>query len=112
MLPSAWTDPAAWAMLQRSWLFNATLEGGRYAVAACLVWALTHVLLRRRLAHRLIGQWPSRADMRREMLYSTSSLVVFAALGAGVLALAVTGHVEIYRRPGLHGWFWFWASLP
>ena len=112
MHSSAWFDPAAWTMLQRSWLFNATIEGSRYVVAAGIVWALTHFILRRRLAHRLIGQWPSRADMRREILYSTSSLIVFATLGAGVLALVVTGHVEIYRNPHRHGWLWFWASLP
>ena len=112
MLPSAWNDPSAWTMLRQSWLFNAALEGGRYLIAACLVWALTHFLLRRRLAHRLIGQWPSRADMRREMLYSMSSLTIFATLGAGVLALVVTGHAEIYRNPAQHGWPWLWASLP
>ena len=112
MLPNAWNDPSAWTMLRHSWLFNAALESGRYLIAASLVWALTHFLLRRRLAHRLIGQWPSRADMRREMLYSMSSLTTFATLGAGVLALALTGRAEIYRNPAQHGWLWLWASLP
>lgn len=112
MPPTAWLDPAAWSMLQRSWLFNAAIEGGRYVVAAGVVWALTHVLLRRRLAHRLIGQWPSWTDMRREMSYSVLSLVVFATLGAAVLALIVSGHVEIYRSPPRHGWLWFWVSFP
>ena len=112
MLPSAWTDASAWAMLRHSWLLNAAIEGGRYLVAAGVVWALAHVLLRGRLSHRLIGQWPSRADVRREMLYSACSLLVFATLGAGILALLLTGHVEIYRKPSHHGWLWFWASLP
>jgi hypothetical protein len=37
MPPNAWLDPAAWSMLQRSWLFNAAIEGGRYVVAAGVV---------------------------------------------------------------------------
>ncbi|HEX7638532.1 MAG TPA: sterol desaturase family protein [Burkholderiaceae bacterium] len=111
-LPSSWTDPAAWEALRRSWMFNASIEGLRYLLAAGVAWALLHVALRRRLAHRLIGEWPAWRDLRRELAYSLSSLCVFAALGAGVMALVVTGHAEIYARPDRHGRPWLWASLP
>jgi lathosterol oxidase len=107
-----WLDPTAWTLLLRAWGFNAAYEGSRYLVAAGGLCALTQVLLRRRLAHRLIGRTPTGADMRRELLYGASSVLVFAGLGAVVLALVLDGRVEIYRDPARHGWPWLLASLP
>ena len=57
------------------------------------------MLLKERLAHRVIGGWPTRADLRREMTYSVSTLCVITALNAGVLALMVSGVVEVYTEP-------------
>lgn len=106
------TDPAAWLALLRAWRFHLTNETLRYVLAAGALWLLLHVWLRRRLAHRVIGGWPTRADLRREIGYSLSTLLVFATLGMGVFALIVTGHAQIDTRIAQHGWAWYLLSLP
>lgn len=111
-VPVPWLDPQAWVVLRRVLVAGFVKEGTFYLASALLLWLVLHVLLRKRLAHRVIAGWPSVHDMRREIGYSISTLVIFAALGAGVFALMITGHSEIYRRPGQHGWWWLAASLP
>jgi lathosterol oxidase len=105
-------DPAAWHMLRMAFLGNAVVEGVRYLVAALLVWSLLHVALKKRLAHRLISEWPCQRDILREATYSFGSLAVFTALGAFVLSMILCGHMEIYRRPLEHGRLWLVLSLP
>lgn len=95
-------------VFHRSWLF----EGTYYLGAALLMWALLHGLLRRPLAHRLIGQWPTWRDLRREVGYSIATLFVFAALGVLVWGLVMTGHMHVYTDPLRHGRLWLWLSLP
>jgi sterol desaturase/sphingolipid hydroxylase (fatty acid hydroxylase superfamily) len=73
---------------------------------------LLHGLLRRRLAHRLIAGWPTARDIRREITYSASSLVVFAALGCLVVSQLMSGQIVIYRAPAAHGLWWLVLSLP
>jgi sterol desaturase/sphingolipid hydroxylase (fatty acid hydroxylase superfamily) len=114
-LPAAtlpWLDPAAWVALRRALVFGVVNEGLRYLFGAFVIWLLLHVLLRRRLAHRVIAGWPTGRDIRRELAYSISTIVVFAALGAGVFALILSGHAEVYGKPARHGWLWLLASLP
>ena len=111
-LPLPWLDPAAWQVAARAFVAQAMLEGTRYLVVAAAVWLVLHVLLRRRLAHRVIAGWPNGADLRREIAYSALSMLVFAALGAAVFALVIQGRVEIYRAPARHGLLWLVASLP
>ena len=112
LLPAAWSDPEAWQAWAHSLLIALGKEGRYYAATALAFWLLLHVLLRRRLAHRLIAQWPSARDIRREMAYSISSLTIFAALAAGVVALLMSGHVVVYRNPLRYGGWWLAASLP
>eukprot|EP01030_Chromulinospumella_sphaerica_P026390 gene26389-26585_t len=87
-------------------------EGMFYLLAVGLMWGLLHVALRRRLAHRLIAQWPSAADVRREMRYSLSTLGVFSAVGLAVFAAVMTGKVEVYFQVRQHGWVWWALSFP
>ncbi|MBV8618908.1 MAG: sterol desaturase family protein, partial [Curvibacter sp.] len=101
-----------WRLGRQVWLGNLALEGARYLVVGLLFWGLVHVLLRRRLAHRVIAGWPRGSDLRRELLYSGLSLMVFAGIGLGVTALFFSGYAVIYRRPDRYGWAWFWLSLP
>lgn len=97
-----------WDVFHRSWLF----EGTYYLVAALLVWGVLHGLLRRRLAHRLIGQWPTWRDLRREASYSLASLCIFAAMGVLVWGAVMSGHLTVYQDPLRHGRLWLWLSLP
>ncbi|MBC7941721.1 MAG: sterol desaturase family protein [Chitinophagaceae bacterium] len=107
-----WFDPAAWRVFAGSYGGHLVVESSRYLVTAAVVWLLLHVLLRRRLAHRVIKDWPKAHDVRREIGYSLSTLLVFAALGAGVIGMLMSGRMVIYRDPAQYGSLWLWASLP
>lgn len=60
--------------------------------------------------------WPfdtaTRRDLRRELTYSFSTLLVFAALGLVVVAGLVQGQLIIYAKPERYGWWWLLLSLP
>jgi len=105
-------EPGVLETLRRVFLGNFALEAGRYFIAVPLTWGLLHVLLRRRLAHRVIAGWPTARDLRREIGYSVASMLVFAGVGLVVFALVITGRFVIYGDPGKYGWVWFWLSLP
>jgi len=105
-------DPAMWRGFRRAFVEDAAEEALRYVVFALGVWLALHVLLRARLAHRLIGAWPRASDIRRELAYSVLTLSVFGAIGAVILAGIVAGRMEIYREPSAHGWTWLVLSLP
>ena len=54
----------------------------RYALAAGTVWLVVNVLLRRRLAgRRILDAVPAPGQVRREIAYSLSTVVIFAANG-------------------------------
>ncbi len=112
MSTTALLDPAAWQVFRNAITANLWMEGTRYLFAVLLMWLLLHVLLKRWLAHRVIKDWPTWRDMRRELAYSLSSMLVFAALGCVVYALLLSGHMQIYRDPAKYGTLWLLASFP
>jgi len=105
-------EEATLTALRRVYTGQFLMEGARYLVVALLLWLVLHVWLKKRLAHRLIGQWPTARDIRREMGYSLSTLLVFSALGLVVVAGLWQGRVEIYGRVDKHGLAWLLLSLP
>ena len=110
--PLPWFDPAAWRVLRTALLAGVVTEGLRYLVVALLLWLLLHVALKRSLSHRLIGGWPSARDLRREIAYSLSTVLVFAGVGAVVYALVLQGRIVVYGKPERYGALWLVASLP
>jgi sterol desaturase/sphingolipid hydroxylase (fatty acid hydroxylase superfamily) len=105
-------DPQAWQAFRRVFTGFAVSEGWQYAAVVLVFWGLLHGLLRKRLAHRLISEWPRRGDVRREIAYSASSLLLYAAGAAAILAMLAAGRVEIYSAPLEHGLPWLLLSLP
>ena len=84
----------------------------RYLLGAGLVWLVVNVLLRRQLAGRRILDGKARPrQIRRELVYSLSTVLIFAANGSMLWLLATGGRVRIYGDVALHGWVWWWASL-
>ena len=84
----------------------------RYALAAGAVWLLVFVLLRRRLAgRRILDAAAAPGQVRREITYSLSTVVIFAATGVLVWLLWQNGTICIYDDVQRHGWAWWWASL-
>lgn len=109
---SALGDPQAWQSFRRVFTRFAVAEGWQYAAIVLVFWGLMHVLLRKRLAHRLIAEWPRPGDVRREIAYSASSLLLYAAGAAAILAMLASGRIEIYADPLGHGLPWLLLSLP
>lgn len=99
-------------LMGRVYLFNFLNEAKYYVLAALFMWGLLHVVLKKRLAHRLIDQWPSSADIRREVAYSFLSMGVFAGLSVAVVAGLFSGHITIYRDAEKYGWLWLVVSFP
>ena len=110
--PGAWTDPEAWRSFWRVFSGFAAAEGWQYALIVLVFWGLMHGLLRKRLAHRVIAEWPRASDVRREAAYSASSLALYAAGAAAILAALAAGRIDIYSDPLKYGLPWLILSLP
>ena len=87
-------------------------EGGYFVVIALVVWGGLHFALKRWLARRLIGAWPHRRDILREMKYSLSTILVFASINTVIWAMVVYRTAHIYHKPMTHGLPWLLLSLP
>ena len=105
-------DPQAWQAFRLVFTSFAVGEAWQYAAVVLVFWGVLHGLLRKRLAHRLISEWPRPGDIRREIAYSASSLLLYAAGAAAILAMLAAGRVEIYSDPLEHGLAWLLLSLP
>lgn len=89
-----------------------TIDFLRYALTAGAVWLLVGVLLRRRLAgRRILDAAPAVGQIRREIIYSLSTVVIFAANGLMLWLLAATGRIQIDDEVATRGWVWWAASL-
>jgi signal peptidase I len=83
-----------------------------YVTAAGGAYLVFHVLFKRWLAARQIRQGePGMASMRRDILYSLSSMVIFALVGVLTHHLVLHGWTKLYFRIERHGWTYFWFSL-
>jgi Delta7-sterol 5-desaturase len=84
----------------------------RYLLGAGLVYLVLWKWLGKRLAHRRIApNYPPPRQLRREFLYSISTVLIFAANGILVYTLAVSGTVTIYKDIATFGWPYTIASL-
>jgi len=85
-----------------------TIDFLRYTLTAGAIWLLVEVLFRRRLAgRRILDALRSPGQVRREIVYSLSTVAIFATNGALVWLLAANGTFEIYRDVGARGWpYW------
>lgn len=84
----------------------------RYSMFAGLAWLLAYVLFYRRWKHRKVVQkLPASSEIRREMLYSAISIVIFAAVGAVTILAVRQGWTQMYfKREAWPAW-WFWGSI-
>ena len=84
----------------------------RYALTAGAVWLVVDAMLGRRLAgRRILDAVRQRGQIRREFVYSLSTVVIFAANGLLVWLLANSGTVEIYHEVGARGWLYWCCSV-
>jgi len=84
----------------------------RYVLVAGAVWLVVSVAFGRHLAgRRILDGARQPGQISREVTYSLSTVVIFAANGLLVWLLATTGTIEIYPDVASRGWAWWWLSL-
>jgi Delta7-sterol 5-desaturase len=84
----------------------------RYTLMAGGAYLLFYVLFRRRAISRKIqASFPYFAQMRREVLYSLLSFVVFGGMGVVTYVLYQAGWARIYFRIEERGWPYFAFSV-
>ncbi|GEP44063.1 sterol desaturase family protein [Brevifollis gellanilyticus] len=84
----------------------------RYAIFAGIAWLLAYVFFKKRWWRRkIIQRDPLPSDLRREFLWSLSTVVIYALVGTGTLLLGRPGWLKIYKNIGDYGWLWFFASI-
>jgi signal peptidase I len=91
---------------------NLTMQLFFYFMAAGTGYGVFHILLRPWLAARRIQARAAAATaMRRDVLYSLSSVLIFALVGVLTSQLTLMGWTKLYLRIDRHGWGYFWFSL-
>jgi sterol desaturase/sphingolipid hydroxylase (fatty acid hydroxylase superfamily) len=112
-LPPEGADVAAWIR----WLVEAYIGAFAgdffyYLLAAGSTFVVLWVVLRRRLRHRRIeAEFPPRRQLRREFLWSLSTVAIFALYGVGIAYASHRGWSAIYLEFDRHGWGYWIASL-
>ncbi|HEV2481512.1 MAG TPA: DUF2147 domain-containing protein [Puia sp.] len=92
-------------------LFNVA---DKYYVIAGVAFLVFYVLLRKRVAWKKIQpRYPVAADYRRELLFSTVSIVIFS-LPPLILVQndSLRPHTTYYASIARHGWVYFFAAFP
>ena len=86
-----------------------TIDFLRYALAAGTVWLLVEVMFGRRLAgRRILDGVRQPGQIKRELTYSLSTVLIFATNGLLVWLLASVGTLKIYSDLASRGWAWWW----
>lgn len=87
--------------------------GYRYAMLAGITWLLCYVIFKRRWFHRkIIARFPASSEVRREMLYSAISVVIFSIVGLLTIQAAKMGWTQLYGGKDAFKTVWFWCSIP
>jgi lathosterol oxidase len=84
----------------------------RYSVLAGFAWWLGYKLCKARWWHRkIIPMLPAREEVRREMLWSLSSIAIFGLMGTLTITAARHGWTQLYWKLEQHSWGWFAGSI-
>jgi len=84
----------------------------RYFAFAGVAWLLGYVLFAKRWRSRKIDpRMPAGADVRREILLSLGTLLIFGLVGALTIEAARAGWTRVYWRVGDRSPGWFIASI-
>ncbi|MCB0755584.1 MAG: hypothetical protein KDB98_08335, partial [Flavobacteriales bacterium] len=85
----------------------------RYALFAGVPYILFYVLFQSKTFRMKIQQKvPKAKDIKREVLYSLSSIVVFSIISMLTLHMIKTGQSKIYMDISEYGQLYFWLSIP
>ena len=83
----------------------------RYVLIGGGAFLLFYVIPWRRLrALKIQARYPAGSEMRREILYSLSSMAIFSLVGVLVYVMHRMGWSKLYIGIDRHGWGWFVIS--
>jgi len=88
------------------------LDTGRYLLAAAAMVLILTVFRRNLVARKLQARSATRRDIRREVLTSLRTALIFALMGAAVIMAAQRGCITIYDGFDRAGPLYFALSLP
>lgn len=102
---------ALFQLLQR--IANSSyMIASRYALLAGIAWLLAYVIFYRKWKHRkVVPRLPAGSEIRREMLFSAISVVIFATVGALTILAVKQGWTQMYRNRDAYPEAWFWGSI-
>jgi lathosterol oxidase len=96
------------SQLLATWGTSLAVDFGRYAVVAGAAYLVFWVWARERFRPRLIhGVYATAADMRRELVYSASTIVIFSLVGVALVYGTRAGIFQLYDTIGDRGWLYF-----
>jgi len=97
-----------WAI--RSYAKISLWVGARYLAAAAIAFLLLWVVFRRPMKSRKIQKsFLSGQQVRREVFWSLSTVLITGLFGVGVIFLIQSGWSRLYLSIGVYGW-WYWAG--
>lgn len=83
-----------------------------YFAYAGAVWFWFYIIFRlSQQSHRISSREPSPAQIRREVINSIGSVIIFGLVAGTLVFAALSGWTRIYWSIEEHGWPWFWASI-
>lgn len=95
------------------WLGDVATDLALYLAAAGLSFVLLWRVFRRPLAGRRIDpRVPPASEMRREFLYSLSTLAIFGLVGVATVAATLAGWTRLSFAVPAIDWVWFALVLP
>ncbi len=88
--------------------------GSRYFLLAGFAFLICYVMLRPRIAkYKIQASFPASKDYLREVIYSFSSMVIFAAIvSAIVFNPAIRPHTTIYKEISSYGLTYYFLAFP
>lgn len=90
------------------------LVGGRYFLFAGLAFLICYVLLRKRIsAKKIQPNFPKNSDFLREIIYSFSSMVIFALIITPIyFNPTLRASSTIYNQISDYGWGYYFLAFP
>ena len=84
----------------------------RYLLFAGLAWLLGYGVFKNRwIRRKIIERFPAASDVRREILYSMLSMLIFGIVGAATFTAARAGWTQVYWDLDAHGGLWFLGTI-
>jgi lathosterol oxidase len=94
------------------WAIRLVVDAGRYLIAASAAFLVFWVWGRERWRHRRIGDpSPVWTHMRRETIYSGSTVIIFSLVGTGLVYGTRLGVFRVYYDVRCYGWTYFALSI-